>query len=78
MTAAIHCVASVESTESPMLVPTRGLTRILHATSAKPKSKSRMPGAVRFAKPGNHRKHLAKESIPVQRDVQLLRRMQNQ
>eukprot|EP00973_Karenia_brevis_P070730 9831686-Karenia_brevis.AAC.1 len=60
MTAAIDCVASVESTESPMLDPTRGLTRISHAANAKPKSKSRMPGAVPFAKPGKHWKILAK------------------
>eukprot|EP00973_Karenia_brevis_P038424 5298706-Karenia_brevis.AAC.1 len=54
MTAAIHCVAGVVSTESLMLDPRRALTRILHATNAKPKSKRRMPGAVQVAKHGNH------------------------
>eukprot|EP00973_Karenia_brevis_P081952 11361830-Karenia_brevis.AAC.1 len=53
MAAAIHCVAGVVSTESPMLHPTCALTRILHATNAKPKSKNRTPGAVQFAKPGS-------------------------
>eukprot|EP00973_Karenia_brevis_P052404 7281359-Karenia_brevis.AAC.1 len=35
-----------------------------------------MPGAVQFAKPGKHCKNWQKESIPMERDVQLLRAIQ--